>query len=319
MKNAVLLSVLLVGPMGAADLPGSQDPPLMKRYAGSEIIGYRAPKFDEFLMPLGKPTTLHPVAYEKSEKVEGLLSRYTYVAPEGRSATEVFRNYVQEFQRLNLTTLYRKDAGAPGWFGPTTDQAAEEDGLSQILAYNEAQERVLVGKSKDPQPTWYYVFVTAYNDGVIPHRLDGVVKKGSALVHIVVVTPEKMEQRMEFVSAADMAAALKDTGKVALYGINFDTDKDTIRPDSKATLDEIVKLLASDPQVKLHVVGHTDNVGTGEYNLDLSRRRAAAVVKAVGAAAARVDSFGCGFYAPVASNATDEGRAKNRRVELVKW
>lgn len=319
MKNAVLLSLLLVGPMGAADLPGSQDPPLMKRYAGSEIIGYRAPKFDEFVMPLGKPKTMSPPSYEKSEKVEGLLSRYTYVAPEGRSATEVFRNYVQEFQRLNLTTLYRKDAGAPGWFGPTTDQAAEEDGLSQILAYNEAQERVLVGKSKDPQPTWYYVFVTQYANGVMPHRLDDIVKKGSALVHITVVTPEKMEQRMEFVSAADMAAALKDTGKVALYGINFDTDKDTIRPESKATLDEIVKLLASDPQVKLHVVGHTDNVGTAEYNLDLSRRRAAAVVKAVGAAAARVDSFGCGFYAPVASNATDEGRAKNRRVELVKW
>ena len=163
------------------------------------------------------------------------------------------------------------------------------------------------------------MFVTAYKDGVIPQRLATVVTKGRVLVHIVVVTPEKMEQRMEFVTAADMAAALKDTGRVALYGINFDTDKDTIRPDSKATLDEIVKLLSSDPQVKLHVVGHTDNVGTAEYNLDLSRRRAAAVVKAVGAAAARVDSFGCGFYAPVASNATDEGRAKNRRVELVKW
>jgi OmpA-OmpF porin, OOP family len=319
MKNAVLLSMLLVGPMGAADLPGSQDPPLMKRYAGSEIIGYRAPKFDEFLMPLGKQTQFEPLQYTKSQKVEGLLSRYTYIAPEGRTTTEVFRNYQLEFQRLNLTTMFEKGANAPGWFGPTMNQAAEEDGLSQILAYNEPQERLLVGKTKDPQPTWYCVFVTAYKDGVIPQRLAEVVKKNRVLVHITVVTPEKMEQRMKFVSAADMATALKDTGKVALYGINFDTDKDTIRPDSKATLDEIVKLLASDPQVKLHVVGHTDNVGTAEYNLDLSRRRAAAVVKAVGAAAARVDSFGCGFYAPVAPNTTDEGRAKNRRVELVRW
>jgi OmpA-OmpF porin, OOP family len=319
MKNAALFAFLLAWPLAAADLPGSQDPPHMKRYAGSEIIGYRAPRFEEFLMPLGKQVTFEPLQYVKSQKVEGLVSRYTYIAPEGRTTTEVFRNYQQEFQRLNLTTMYEKGANVPGWFGPTTTHAADEDDLGQILAYNEPQERLLVGKTKDPQPTWYSVFVTAYKDGVIPQRLATVVTKGRVLVHIVVVTPEKMEQRMEFVTAADMAAALKDTGRVALYGINFDTDKDTIRPDSKATLDEIVKLLSSDPQVKLHVVGHTDNAGTAEHNLDLSRRRAAAVVKALGAAASRVDSFGCGFYAPVASNATDEGRAKNRRVELVKW
>lgn len=69
-------------------------------------------------------------------------------------------------------------------------------------------------------------------------------------------------------------------------------------------------------------MGHTDNQGNPDYNLDLSRC-AAAVVRALttqyGVAAARLDSFGCGLYAPVASNATDDGRAKNRRVKLVKW
>ena len=79
------LPLLLIWPAAAADLPGSQDPPLMKRYAGSEIIGYRSPKFDEFVLPLGKPTQLDPPAYVKSQKVDGLLSRYTYVAPEGRT------------------------------------------------------------------------------------------------------------------------------------------------------------------------------------------------------------------------------------------
>ena len=295
----------------------------MKRYAGSEIIGFRAPKFDEFLLPLGKPTAIEPPAYAKSQKVDGLLSRYTYLAPEGRTPAEVFRNYQLEFQRLNLVTLYEKGANVSGWFGPTLTHASDEDGLGQILSYNEAQERVLSGKSKDPQPVWYFVFVTAYKDGVIPERLSGSVTKDRTLVHLVVVSPEKMEERMEFVNAADMARALTDTGKVALYGIQFDTDKDTLRADSKATLDEIGRLMASDPQARLHVVGHTDNQGAAEYNLDLSRRRAAAVVRALtsgyGVAAARLDSFGCGLYAPVASNASDEGRAKNRRVELVKW
>ncbi|HLJ48083.1 MAG TPA: OmpA family protein [Bryobacteraceae bacterium] len=318
-----LLPFLLVWPAVAADLPGSQDPPQMKRYAGSEIIGYRAPKFDEFVLPLGVPSKLDPPAYAKSQKVEGLVSRYTYAAPEGRTPAEVFRNYKLEFQRLNVTPLFEKGPEVRGWFGPMLQSAADEDGLGQILSYNEAQERVLAGKTKDAQPVFYFVFVTAYKDGVIPSRLENVIKKDRTLVNLVVVAPEKMEERMEFVTAAQMAQSLTDTGKVVIYGIHFDTDKDTLRPDSKPTLDEIGRLLASDPQARLHIVGHTDDQGTAEHNLDLSRRRAAAVSRALteqyGVAATRLDSFGCGLYAPAASNSTDEGRAKNRRVELVKW
>jgi outer membrane protein OmpA-like peptidoglycan-associated protein len=192
-----------------------------------------------------------------------------------------------------------------------------------MLTYNEAQERVLTGKSKDAQPVWYFVFITAYRDGLIPDRLQSVVKKDRTLIHIAVVAPEKLEHNMEFVNAGDMARALKESGKIALYGIYFDTDKDTLRADSKATLDEISHLLASDPQARLRVVGHTDNQGAPDHNLDLSRRRAAAVVRALTSqyniAPARLDSFGCGLYSPVASNADEDGRAKNRRVELVKW
>ena len=317
------LLFLIAFPAIAADMPGSKDPPLMKRYAGSEIIGYRAPKFDEFVMPLGKPTSQDPPAYVKSQKVEGLLSRYTYVGPDGRTPAEVYRNYQLEFQRMNLVTMYEKGVDMPGWFGPTLGRAEAEDDLKQILTYNEAQERVLTGKSKDAQPVWYYVFITAYKDGIIPDRLQNVVKKDRTLIHIVVVAPEKLEHNMEFVNAADMAAALKESGKIALYGINFDTDKDTLRADSKPTLDEIGKLLASDPQARLHVVGHTDNQGVPDYNLDLSRRRAAAVVRALtsqyGIASTRLDSFGCGLYSPVVPNTDEAGRAKNRRVELVKW
>jgi OOP family OmpA-OmpF porin len=322
MKLKGLLFLLTLSAI-AADLPGSQDPPLMKRYTGSEIIGYHSPKFDEFVMPMGKPTSQDPPAYEKSQKLEGLLSRYTYVAPEGRTPAEVFRNYQLEFQRMNLITVYEKGVDAPGWFGPTLGRAAEQDGLGQILFYNQDQERVLTGKSKDAQPVWYYVFITTYRAGIVPDRLQRVVKKDRTLIHIAVMTPEKLEHNMEFVNAADMARALKESGRIALYGINFDTDKDTLRADSKAMLDEISHMLASDPQARLHVVGHTDNQGSPEHNLDLSRRRAAAVVRALTSqyriASTRLDSFGCGLYAPVASNGDDDGRAKNRRVELVKW
>jgi hypothetical protein len=216
MKLQGLLFFLLIFPVIAADLPGSQDPPLMKRYAGSEIIGYRAPKYDEYVMPLGKPTSQDPPAYVKQQKVEGLLSRYTYIAPEGRTPAEVYRNYQLEFQRMNLITMYEKDADVPGWFGPTLGRAESEDDLKQMLTYNEAQERVLTGKSRDAQPVWYFVFITAYKDGIIPDRLQNVVKKDRTLIHIAVMSPENLEHKMEFVSAADMASALKESGKVAL-------------------------------------------------------------------------------------------------------
>lgn len=307
----------------AADIPGAKDPPGVKRYTGSEIIGYRAPKFDEFLLPLGPPTQFAPPAYSKSLKTEGLVSRYTYLAPAGRSPAELFRNYVLEFQRLSLTPLYQKGAGERGWFGPTLNQAADEDQIGQILAYNENQERVLVAKSKGANPTYYYIFVTSYRDGVIPTRLQATVAKESAIAELIVIAPQAMEENMTLLNAADMSKALADSGKVALYGLYFDTDKDTLRPDSEPTLKEIGRLMADDARLKIHVVGHTDNQGKPDYNLDLSRRRAAAVARELtskyGIAATRLDAFGCGQYAPVASNESEEGRAKNRRVELVKW
>jgi OOP family OmpA-OmpF porin len=307
----------------AQDVPGSKDPAGMKRYEGSDLIGYRSPKFDEYLLPLGPPTSTDPIAYEKSVKVEGQVSYYTYLAPTSRTPTELLRNYKQEFQRLGIQTIYEKSAGQHGWFGPTFDKIATESDLSQILGYDEADERVLVGKSRDANPAYYLVFVTAYQDGVIPERLQDRITKGRALAQLVVVLPEQMEKKMTFVNADDMKTALHDSGKVALYGLYFDSDKDLIKAESQPTLDEIAKLLKNEPSLRLHVVGHTDNQGKPEYNLDLSRRRAASVVRELtsklGVAANRVDAFGCGLYSPVAANETEDGRAKNRRVELVEW
>ena len=115
---------------------------------------------------------------------------------------------------------------------------------------------------------------------------------------------------------------ISSTGHVALYGIYFDTDKADLKPESQPALEEIAKLLKQDPSLKLYVVGHTDNVGAYDYNIGLSERRAAAVVKELtakhGIAAARLKPAGVGMLSPVAPNDSEEGRAKNRRVELVK-
>jgi OmpA-OmpF porin, OOP family len=318
-----LLSSFAVWPIAAQDVPNSKDPPGMKRYEGSELIGYRAPKFDEYLLPLGPPIHTYPPTYQKSKPLEGQVSYYTYLAPAGRSPAELFRNYKLEFQRRGIDTLYEKRAGQTGWFGPTFIKISEDSDISAILEYDEAAENLAVGKTKDTQPTYYVVFVTAYKDGTMPDRLEKRVTKGRALAEIVVVSPDVMEKKMAFVNADDMRQALHDSGKVALYGLYFDTDKDAVKPESKPTLAEIAKLMKSDTSLRLHVVGHTDNQGRPDYNLDLSRRRAANVVAELtrnyGVAPTRLDAFGCGLYAPVASNEEEAGRAKNRRVELVRW
>jgi hypothetical protein len=162
------------------DLPNSKDPPGMKRYEGSELIGYRAPMFDEYLLPLGPPTSFSPPAYEKSKPVEGQVGYYTFLAPAGRSPAELFRNYKQEFLRLGIEIQYEKNAGQTGDFGSTFDKIDTDCDLAQILTYDGADERLMVGQSRDAKPSYYMVFVTAYNDGVIPERLQGRVTKRRA-------------------------------------------------------------------------------------------------------------------------------------------
>jgi outer membrane protein OmpA-like peptidoglycan-associated protein len=115
---------------------------------------------------------------------------------------------------------------------------------------------------------------------------------------------------------------LKSTGHSAVYGVYFDTGKSELKPESAKALEEISRLLKADPALKIYVVGHTDNVGGLDANMKLSQARAEAVVQALerthGIAPARLKAFGSGPYSPVASNDAESGRAKNRRVELVK-
>jgi OmpA-OmpF porin, OOP family len=130
-----------------------------------------------------------------------------------------------------------------------------------------------------------------------------------------------MEQTVT-ADAKAFADGIRATGHIAVYGIYFDSGKSVIKPESEPALAEITKLLKGDPSLKLNVVGHTDNDGTPDGNMKLSQARAEAVVQALagkhGVAATRLKAFGVGSLAPVASNDTADGKAKNRRVELVK-
>lgn len=139
-------------------------------------------------------------------------------------------------------------------------------------------------------------------------------------IYLKVVEKEGMKQDLAM-DAAAMAQGLSDSGVVAIYGIYFDTGKADLKPESDTALEEIAKLLKNQPELKVFIVGHTDMAGDAAANVKLSQARAQAVVTALtarhGVASARLVPFGAGPYAPVATNKTEDGRARNRRVELV--
>ena len=140
------------------------------------------------------------------------------------------------------------------------------------------------------------------------------------LYFLTIVEKQAMQQDVT-VDAKAMADGLTAAGHVEVPGIFFDTGKSVLKPESDAALKEIAKLLQANPTMKVWVVGHTDAVGSPESNLALSNARAAAVIQALtqknGVDPKRLAPFGNGPYAPTASNKSEEGRAKNRRVELV--
>jgi OmpA-OmpF porin, OOP family len=136
-------------------------------------------------------------------------------------------------------------------------------------------------------------------------------------------TVEKQIMEQEVVATAEiMGNDISSTGHVSIYGIYFDTGKSEIKPESDAAISEIAKLLKNNAALKLYVVGHTDSAGSFDSNMKLSKDRAEAVAKALtvkyGIASERLKSHGVASLSPVASNDTDDGKQKNRRVELVK-
>lgn len=134
------------------------------------------------------------------------------------------------------------------------------------------------------------------------------------------VREENMNQYI-VLSAEDIAKEMKANGKATFYGIYFDTDKSDIKPESNETLEQLAKYLKSNSQVNVFIVGHTDNTGSFEHNQKLSEKRAEAVVNhLIGTyqiAAARLKAYGVSSLSPVSTNTSEEGKSKNRRVEMV--
>ena len=225
----------------------------------------------------------------------------------------------KDFDAVNFETGKREKTKVEGrrtklsyWI---EDRSKEPSGVAVVRNYENAIKSV--------QGTVLFIDGNRIVNGKIVkdgNEIWAQAEKGNGRIWLTVVEKAGMAQHIT-ADAAALGTDLKSTGHVAVYGIYFDTGKADVKPESQAALQEVAKLLSNSPGLKLLVVGHTDSVGQFEANLKLSQTRAEAVVQALrknhGVAEGRLKAQGAGPIAPVATNRTEEGRAKNRRVELV--
>lgn len=321
---AIACGAWSAGPASAADIEGSKDHPLIGRYEGSEIVGYQVSEYDEAKITVGPfaPVDASSRTGEGFRVIEGRTFLIYYMLPAGRSTLEVLHNYQAALQAKGFNVLFACAASDGRCFAGSAPDAAYFLGssigdplslprLADDYVHNwfEREGRYMLARLDRPEGAVYAAIWL------------GESNRGSVAVVRAVETTAMDTEKIVFTDAGQMEDALNQTGRISLPEILFDLDKDTLRPESQPVLDEIAKMLAKNPQFNLLIVGHTDNQGSYDYNMDLSRRRAASVVAALiqdyAVGEGRLSSEGAGFTAPVASNDDEQGRAQNRRVELV--
>ena len=293
-----------IGAAQQQDVEGSKDHPLVSRYPGLVINDYAVSEFDEFTLPLGKIKEDKP---EKGQHLEGKITRIQYAGPAGRSILEVYRNYEAALRKAGFNVLF-SCVNNDGCGNASVTLYAPKGG--DDWSWGAGQRYLSAKLARKEGDVYVSLHVGQWSN----------LDRGSdILLYVIEVKP--MEGGLVTVDAAALASDIKQTGHSTVYGIYFDTGKADVKPESDAALKEIAKLLQDDAVLKLLVVGHTDSVGALAANMDLSKRRADAVVQSLtgkyGVASPRLLAQGAGPLSPVDTNKTEEGRAKNRRVELV--
>lgn len=282
------------------DVAGSRDYPGIGRFGGSIITGYQVKDFDA--------ARLQAAAFKDGKatderRPEGRVTRIAYRTKAGPSIIEVMRNFEAQLAKAGFETLLACETDACG--GIPFSEALDALPMPQMWVDGFDYRYLATRKADGARETFATVLVSKTNDEIA--------------AQLVVAVVGSMADKM--VDAAAMSKGLGEKGHIALYGIYFDTDKAIVKPESKPTLDEIAKLLRGQPQLNVVIVGHTDSQGNYDYNMDLSKRRAEAVAAILAQnyqiAKPRLRTAGVGFLAPIGSNAQENGRALNRRVELV--
>lgn len=307
----------------SADEPGD-DHPLLSRFAPSALTHYDSAAYDAVKLPAG------PIGKEgEPESIlepEGRITWLGYRVPEDHSMLEVVRNYEAALAGSDFKVLYTCEGQECGngralndWLEDNSfarGSSREGDSPAHWISFTRTNERtrVYLLKAEQEELTAHaLLYMTRDWYGDVPVKIGQIVIEGE---------PMQMEQvEVGVFSAEELQTALDTEGKAIVEGIFFEYDSAGIRSESAVALEQMARLMTDNPDIEVLVVGHTDNQGSFEYNVDLSQRRADAVRQALaddyGIAADRMNAKGASFMAPIASNATEQGRELNRRVELV--
>ncbi len=308
-----------ITPSQAQDIKGGKDHPLISRFAASQLDGFQEVGFGQGLYYL--PDTAAPakeLQWDKPVTVEGKVTRLLYLAPKGKSPLEVHRNFEMALKSAGAT-IKTSVNGKDAWWEPAKHWRSNFSEMTFQGVW-----------AADVSPFWrdgLYVYGILKRNGSIYHvsiltaQNFNESKSQEAAVAIQIIEPIAMQTGQVTINADAMKQGLNVEGKIALYGVHFDSGKSELKPDSKAQLDEMGKFLKQNAALKVFVVGHTDNQGNHEANIALSQRRAEAVVTALvkdyKIDTKRLIAKGAANISPVANNNSEAGRTKNRRVELV--
>ena len=279
--------------------PDKSDHPLVAPYAGSTVYSKDVKQYDEYRVFKGWDKEAKQY---NTEKLEGKVTKLLYKNPKERSVLEIYRNYEVALKKEGVEILYQ------------CNQADKEC----VDGYVGAHLRQQFAIASIGNQSGRYVFAKLDQGDQIAYL---VLAVGDNNTDVHVVEMKKMDTGMATLNMAALTEDLDKQGYVVVEGIFFDTDKTDLKPESKPALDEVAKLLNERADLKLYVVGHTDMQGSLAHNMSLSEGRAKSVVKALMAEyridGARLEGRGVGPLAPVATNASEGGRASNRRVVLV--
>lgn len=306
---SLLLAVIVSSPaFSQEDRPNSEDHPLLSRYEGSWINRYSQKQFETFTYPVSAEL----VDYNKlkqAKTVEGELTLIEYVSPEGVTATQVFRTYQAQLSKAGFKVIFTCKTGECGNM-PMHFVREYVEGTSSQLG------NTMVGEKGS-----YLVASGTYENK--PYLVSLVVgddnRNNTARYVINVVQIEELDtDKVDVVAVTDK---LETDGRYAFYGIHFETNSAIIQDESAEALEVISSYLKANPNTNVLIVGHTDNTGDFEHNVGLSLKRAESVIAKLtqdyGIKASQISPIGVGMASPIASNASEDGRALNRRVELV--
>lgn len=294
------------------DVKGSEDHPMITRYADSYIRGYEHYDYDRLTFYTGEENG------ELQELVpEGKVTRILYFLPaESVSVLQVQRNYTQALKEAGFEIVYECSGGIdeiPNDIFWDFDNI-EGDHSKDVLGGKD-QSYFLAKLPQDNGDMYVsaHIWISDWADED---------KQPVTALQILEEKPMKTGKVQVDINAETMAKDIEETGSVRIYGIYFDTGDAVVKEESKSTLEEIARLLEQESDLRLGVVGHTDSTGDIDFNMDLSKLRAEAVIDYLtthyGISEDRLRPRGLGPWAPVASNEDEDGRARNRRVELVK-